>query len=65
MLDLNDLVMSRTPEHVNSVDTVPDYWTKTRTDTKLTSMRSCDMLTYPGPVHHTCFGSKIELRQVG
>ena len=47
MIVLIDLVRSRIPEHVNSVDTVPNYWTKTRTDTKLTSMH---------------FGSKIELR---
>ena len=43
------------------VDTVPDNWTKARTDNRLTSMPSCDMLTDPGPIYHTCFGSKIEL----
>ena len=34
---------------------------KTRIDTKLTSMPSCGMLTDPGHVYHSCFGSKIEL----
>ena len=64
MLVLIDLVRSETPEYITSVDTVWDYWTRTMTDTKLTSMRSCDMLMNPGPVCHTYYWSKIELRQV-
>ena len=48
-----DLVKSRTPEHVNGVDTVPDYWA--RANTKLTSLRLCGILADSGPVCQTCF----------
>ena len=45
-----DLLKSRTA----GVYTVPDYWA--RANTKLTSMRLCDILTDWGPVCRTCFG---------
>ena len=48
-------VRLRTPEYVNSADSVPDNWTKTGSDTLLVSLRWCDMLTDPGSVYHTLF----------